>query len=364
MKIAQHMKTALCAGGITAAVIGYHQRWKTDNKLARFQEKIEKNSSEPIFKLGHRESGLFPWEFNPHNIEEEDWEFRKVEILGSGAQTRHLVKKNKGDREGFLVFTGFATSESISGEGRITLHSEETAEVNGGILVCLGWIPKEKLEEGLDPNHMDRYIVSIEEKYAGKKIIDSVYRDKVSGHKFKIEKKGESPTSIEQLVDPEEASKNELKAARYLLHRLNPTTDHPDDNPEEKTSLFSPIDEYFQGEGPLPGYTGYHKVAGFLRRGEEENKMQGRTNRGPTRVSKVDLLPMANYYKFKNLSAYEYYLDLATDDDELYQNSTPQLLHFNKPLELIEDLEKNNYYDGYDKLMKYGGILAAVGILI
>ena len=30
-----------------------------------------------------------------HSIEEEDWEFRKVEILGSGAQTRHLVKKKK-----------------------------------------------------------------------------------------------------------------------------------------------------------------------------------------------------------------------------------------------------------------------------
>lgn len=364
MKIYSYLKFGLMAGGATSGIVGYYQRNSIEEKVASFQEKIERNSEVPLLKLGHKESASFPWEFNPNDIEEEDWEFRKVEILGSGAQTRHLVKKDKGDREGFLVFTGLATAEHISGESRVTLASEEEAETSAGIIVCLGWVPKEKAMEGADPDLMDKYSVSVEEENTGKEIIESVYRDTMGGFKFKLNKQGENPTSVEQLVDPEEATKNELKAARYLLHRLNPTTDHPDDNPDTEASLYSPIDELFEGEDAVKGYTGYHRVSGFLRKGEDEDKMKGRTNKGPTRVSKVDLLPMANYYKYKNISAYEYYLDLATDDDEVYNTTLPQPLHFDRPLERTEELEKNNYYTGYDKLMKYGGVLAAIGLIL
>jgi len=120
----------------------------------------------------------------------------------------------------------------------------------------------------------------------------------------------------------------------------------------------------YWGPSKLDTYMGYFQIRGYLRKGEEDDWLLGRLNKGQRNVHKVDVAKIAGFYRFRNPSAYEYYLDRSTDDDLSYKTLLPQPNHLSKPFEHLEPFEKDAYYTGYKKLLKYSSALAVLGLLI
>lgn len=362
MKGIRRFKRVLITAGAIGAVFSYSQVHKINDKLAYIKKKLETNGALPIKELSTKESAMLPWEFKPESLEKDDWEFRRVQVKGGLFGTRHLVRRDKGDRPGYLVFAAMPTAQHVVKEVGIPMISEATIGAQTGIIVCLGWVPLEAIEKVLDTNMVQKDIVLLDELYKdAKKAPIGIYRDPFTGFMYNKEIHNAftyPPDSFDEFINPDIA-----KARTVLGEALHPTTEFPSGEAGLE-DLPADSEMNYWGEPRLPTFEGYYNIKGYLRKGEEDDWLLGRVNKGIRNVNKVDVAKIAGFYRFRNPSAYEYYLDRSTDDQEEYDNLLPQPNHLNKGFEHLEPFEKDSYYEGYKKMAKISSLLAIVGLLI
>ena len=363
MKSVRKLKRGLLAAGIAGAVFSYTQVHKINDKLSYIKQKLETNGKEPILDLSTRESAEFPWEFDPTSLEKENWEFRRVQVKGGLFGTRHLVRRDKGDRPGYLVFAGMPTAQQVVKDISIPMFSEANVGAQSGIIVCLGWVPLEAAEKAVGEHMLQKDIVLFDLHYEDAKYSQATrYQDPFTGF---IYEKSYSDDSTIPLEEPFDDWRNpEVHKARVVLgEAVYKTTDDPDGLPAP-AELPGDSEMSYWGRSNLPTYEGYYNVRGYLRKGEEDDWLLGRVNQGIKNINKVDIAKIAGFYRFRNPSAYEYYLDRSTDDDKEYDEMLPQPNHLNKGFEHLEPFEKDAYYDGYKRMMKWSSALAVVGLII
>ena len=362
MKGIRKFKRVLITTGAVGAVFAYSQVHKVNEKLAHIKNKLETNGSMPVYELSAREASNLPWEFNPSSLEKDDWEFRRVKVKGGLFGTRHYVRRDKGDRPGYLVFAGMPTAQHVVKENDIPLISEATIGAQLGIIVCLGWVPMEAVEKGLEDHMVQSDAVLLDEKYKDSKYVpEGLYHDPYTG--FMYNKPADNsildkPGSFDSFIDPD------VQKARYVLGEgVLPTTENPNAKPGYGDLPFNSEMNYW-GSSKLPTYEGHYEIKGYLRKGDEDDWLLGRVNNGIRGVDKIDVAKIAGFYRFRNPSAYTYYLDRSTDNQEEYDNLLPQPNHLNKGFEHLEPFEKDSYYEGYNKMIKMSSFVALLGLLL
>ena len=363
MKSIRRFKNVLLATGVAGSVFSYSQIHKINEKVAYIKHKLETNGAEPILDLSTKESAFLPWEFNPSSLEKEDWEFRRVQIKGGLFGTRHFVRRDKGDRPGYLVFTGMPTAQHVVKELDIPLISEATVGAQKGVIVCLGWLPMEAAHKALGDSMVKNEIVLLDDLYKdATKIPPGVFRDPYTG--FRYEKATYDDSTI-PLAEPfDDSLYPDVRKARIALGQaMYPTSDNPDNLPAPD-DLPADSEMQYWGRSNLQTYDGYYNMRGYLRKTEDSDWLLGRTNRNIRNINRVDLAKIAGFYRFRNPSAYEYYIDKSTDDDSEYDNLLPQPNHLHKGFEHLEPFEKDAYFDGYNKMLKWSSVLAVFGLLI
>lgn len=357
------LKRPLMATGIAGAIFSYAQVHKVNQKLDYIKDKLESNGKEPIMELTTRESANFPWEFDPMSLEKEDWEFRRVRVKGGLFATRHLVRRDKGNRPGYLVFGAMPTAQHTVKDIEIPSISEANIGAQTGIVVCLGWIPMEAKEKAIGDFMVQSDVVLLDELYQNSKFIPkSRYQDPFTGFIYETAIADDKNIPIKDPFD--DSSNPELRKARVVLgEALYPSSDDPDARPFiEKLPANSEMTHW--GKSRLPSYEGYYHMRGYLRKGEDTDYLFGRYNDDLRNVNKVDIVKIAGFYRFRNPSAYEYYIERSTDDEEEYKNLLPQPNHLNKGFEHLEPFEKDSYYNGYNYMMKLSSVLTILGLLI
>ena len=363
MKGIKRFKPILLTAGVAGSLFAYSQVHKINGKLEYIKTNLDKNGKEPLLELTSMNSTVFPWEFSPDSIESENWEFRRVKVKGGLFATRHLIRRDKGDRPGYLVFAGMPTSQHVVKELNIPVFTEETVGAQNGIIVCLGWIPLEATHRILGSGMLQNEVVLNDDIYKdSKNIIAGRYKDPFTGF---IYNKAVAKDERLPIDEPYDDSLNpDLRKARYVLgEALNPTTEDPD-GIKPMRELGPDSEMSYWGESNLPTYEGLYHIKGYLRKGEKSDWLLGRVNKGIRNVNKIDVTKIAGFYRFRNPSAYEYYLDRCTENDEEYESMLPQPNNLNKPFEHLEPFEKDAYYDGYNRMMKWAGVITVLGLLI
>jgi cytochrome oxidase assembly protein ShyY1 len=130
----------LALGGLTAiACTGcYWQTQRYYQKKDRWTTIEQELSKFRPYELKGEESSNFPW-FRDDKI--DDWEYHLVKLKGRLGPDRIFVRKPFEGRMGFDVMAPLYTSERTK--------SNDTALLENGIIVDLGWVPAEKKEEVL-----------------------------------------------------------------------------------------------------------------------------------------------------------------------------------------------------------------------
>lgn len=359
----RRLKRPLLAIGLTGALFSYVQVHKIEDKLGYIRQKLETNGKVPILELSTKQSAFFPWEFDATSLDKEDWEFRRVQVKGGLFATRHLVRRDKGDRPGYLVFAGMPTAQQPVKELEHTLLSEATIGAQKGIVVCLGWVPLEAKDRVIGDYMVQNDVVLIEDLYENAKVVpQGRFKDPSTGFIYETTVVDDTNIPIDNLFDDSE-NPDYAKVRTVLGEAIHPSTDDPS-APEPPKPLPNTSEMHYWGPTKLPTYQGYYHMRGYLRKGEADDWLLGRVNKGIRNINKVDVAKIAGFYRFRNPSAYEYYIDRSTDNDQEYNNLLPQPNHLSKGFEHLEPFEKDSYYDGYKKAMKWSSALAVLGLLI
>jgi len=355
-------KRSMLAIGASSALLAYSQVHKIDAKVAYIKDKLETNGKQPILELSTRQSAEFPWEFNAASLDKDDWEFRRVQVKGGLFATRHLVRRDKGDKPGYLVFGAMPTAQHVVKESGVAVMSEATIGAQRGIVVCLGWVPEEATAHAIGDRMMQDDTVLLEDLYSSAKVAPSGrISDPYTNFEYELTTLDDANIPEDNLFDDSENPDMD-KARQVLGEFAMPTSDTEGMAPPEPLGPTSEM--YYWGKSKLPTYQGYYHVRGYLRKGEESDWLLGRVNKGHRDVSRVDIAKIAGFYRFRNPSAYEYYIDRSTDDEHAYKTLLPQPNHLTNAFAHLEPFEKDGYYTGYKRLLKYSSALAALALII
>lgn len=255
------------------------------------------------------------------------------------------------------------TSQQVVKDLLIPILAEANIGAQTGIVVCLGWVPIDDTLSGLSEHMVQPDVVLIEDLYEDSKMVTpGRIQDPYTGFFYKITSKDDMTRPTENPYDytdnPDLEKAHIMRGETYMESSTIPNG-LPLPEPLPVTS-----EMHYWGESKLPTYQGYYHMRGYLRKGEDDDWLLGRVNKGTRDVRKVDIAKIAGFYRFRNPSAYEYYIDRSTDDDKEYNTVMPQPNHLSKGFEHLEPFEKDAYYTGYKKLLKYASALAVLGLVI
>jgi len=123
-----------------AALTGYTAFYQFESYLCKtkYFSKIQEDLAKftPI-EIKDQDAVIYPWLKEPTI---KNWEYKLIKIKGYFKEERFFIRRQRGDKEGYLVFAPFVTA-------RTKLESDPNSTANPpletSIFVNLGWVPLE-----------------------------------------------------------------------------------------------------------------------------------------------------------------------------------------------------------------------------
>lgn len=144
IRLGRVFKWGVVGVGASTAFTGFYSRFKTNQLCKETLEKIAKHEKEPIYEVYGPEAQAYPW--NDQSLKSnEDWEFRKVRLFGTFGPSFSFVRRERNNEPGYLVFMPFYTAhEENPNVVNFTIDGSMIGSTNYGVMVCIGWVSKEK----------------------------------------------------------------------------------------------------------------------------------------------------------------------------------------------------------------------------
>ena len=314
-------KILITGTGLTGALLAITQLHKLKSHNKHLRESLKTNSEEKLLTIDGPNVLSFPWERRPEDLSApEDWEFRKITIKGILGNNTHLVYREREGKPGYLVFKPLITA-TMRNNPLAKSKVPEALDPQTGIMVNLGWLPFEK---GKD-------VKNIKVTYVKK------YEPGTNNEEGEAE---ELPSIFPQIRNP-------YTSIVYKGEGV--------DELDEKEVIEGWDDEEVV-------------ITGFLRKGEEEDRLIGRRNWRKEYVNCViDLERMSAFYGFINhSSAREYYLETAVEKNLAKVKKNNDLIpsSFENSEAILKEYEEDKISGKYKKLRNISGILALVGFFV
>lgn len=151
IRIGRVFKWGVVGVGASTAFTGFYSRYKTNKLCKEALEKIAKHEKEPIYEVYGEEARNYPW--NDQDLKSsKDWEFKKVRLFGQFGPSFSFVRRERNNEPGYLVFMPFYTAhEENPNVINFNIEGSKVGSTNYGVMVCLGWVSKERGIKELNP---------------------------------------------------------------------------------------------------------------------------------------------------------------------------------------------------------------------
>jgi cytochrome oxidase assembly protein ShyY1 len=133
---------ALAAGalGLTLGLCSLKTGYSLGADWQRLSSRAREGAVLPLTRL---QALLLPWQDQPI----DDWEFRKVEMVGYYRPERIVVARDRDGKPGYYIFAPFINMAQQPQEGSEAIYES-------GVVLNLGWLPREdraQIELGMEP---------------------------------------------------------------------------------------------------------------------------------------------------------------------------------------------------------------------
>lgn len=141
-KAAKYALACTGAAGVTVSLVAFSHVQK---ELESLRRAFKENSEKPEVELRGTDAMVFPW-----STFTEDWELRRVKLIGVFLKDRYFVRKELNGVPGFLIFKPFVTAYAADVDFLIPEEEHRMARPRG-ILVNIGWVAADSVRNFEEP---------------------------------------------------------------------------------------------------------------------------------------------------------------------------------------------------------------------